>query len=79
MTLQDYLKHNKMTPADFANVMGDVSEYGVRKWATGERVPRREAMRRIEQVTNGQVSPADFFGPVDQPQDDQTEPRDSAA
>lgn len=61
MRLQTYLDLKALSYADFARLIGPVSEFGVKKWALGQRVPRREAMRRIEQVTQGDVGPADFF------------------
>lgn len=61
MKLQTYLENHKLSHADFAALLG-VSEFGVRKWAREERMPRRKALRRIQEVTGGQVTPADFVG-----------------
>lgn len=66
MRLQAYLDENKLSLADFAKLMTadgitTCSEFGVRKWVRGERTPRPDAMRRIEQVTGGAVAPADFI------------------
>lgn len=65
MKLRAYLDQEKITPADFAKRLNerglDVSEFGVRKWATGERIPRRDAMVAIQEETQGQVTPDDFF------------------
>lgn len=32
----------------------------VRKWRSGERMPRAKQMRRIAEVTNGEVTANDF-------------------
>lgn len=38
-----------------------VGREAVRKWLRGERIPRPEVMRRIVEVTEGKVGPADFY------------------
>jgi DNA-binding transcriptional regulator YdaS (Cro superfamily) len=60
MKLQAYLELKKLSHAAFGALVG-ASEFGVRKWARGERTPRPDAVRRIQEVTKGDVSPADFF------------------
>lgn len=60
MKLQDYLAEKKISHQDFGKLVG-ASEFGVRKWVRGERVPRNDAMRKIQEVTGGAVGPADFF------------------
>lgn len=60
MRLQAYLTLKKLTHLEFGKLIG-ASEHGVRKWARGERVPRPDAVRKIQDVTEGAVSPADFF------------------
>ena len=65
MLLRMYLRENNLTPADFAarlNARGlVVSEFGVRKWSSGERMPRRKALPAIEAETKGQVTGSDFY------------------
>lgn len=61
MKLADYMRDQSLTPEDFANVVGDVSASGVRKWMSGDRVPRRDQMERIVTATDGAVMPNDFF------------------
>ena len=65
MKLRTYLELNKISAADFAGRLTarglDVSEFGVRKWVTGERIPRRDAMAAIAEETDAQVSPSDFY------------------
>jgi DNA-binding transcriptional regulator YiaG len=63
MRLQPYLDLKNLSHADFGKLVG-ASEFGVRKWARGERTPRPEAIRKIQEVTAGAVSAADFFGEV---------------
>ncbi len=65
MRLRAYFDQEKITPAAFAAVLVargySVTEHGVRKWVSGERIPRREAMALITDVTGGMVSAIDFF------------------
>lgn len=60
MQLAQYLKLHQITRERFAELVG-ASEYGVRKWVRRERTPRPKAMRKIQEVTEGEVTPADFF------------------
>jgi hypothetical protein len=61
MKLADYMRAQNLTPDDVASKMGDVSASGVRKWANGDRVPRKDQIERIAVLTNGEVLPNDFF------------------
>ena len=61
MRLSEYLQSNNLTSADLAAKIGNVTSEAVRLWATGKRVPRAEQMRRIVEVTEGQVTPNDFL------------------
>lgn len=60
MKLIEYMANHSIAPEDMAELIGDVSASGVRKWMSGDRVPRPEQMRRISRVTNGLVQPNDF-------------------
>jgi hypothetical protein len=62
MKLDEYLRTNNLDDEAFAAIMGDHSAHAVKKWRYGERTPRADAMRKIQEVTGGQVGPADFFG-----------------
>lgn len=62
MKLSTYLDIKSLTPADFAGLLTDTSEASVRKWVSGERIPRADVIREIVTVTNGMVLPNDFFG-----------------
>jgi uncharacterized protein YjcR len=61
MKLIDYLRSKEMRPDDLAEMIGNVSVSGVRKWISGERIPRRDQMEKIVEVTAGEVLPNDFF------------------
>jgi len=61
MTLSAYMALRSFSDADMARLIGHCTASGVRKWRCGDRVPRRQFMFRIEQITEGVVSPADFF------------------
>jgi len=39
----------------------DVSLGAVRKWRTGERIPRPHIVSRIARATRGSVSPKDWY------------------
>ncbi|SFV33250.1 hypothetical protein SAMN05216456_1933 [Devosia crocina] len=60
MKLISYLKSEALDLDDFATQVGGVTASGVRKWLRDERVPRPDQMRRIFEVTGGQVTPNDF-------------------
>ena len=51
----------EFTDADMAKLIGHCTASGVRKWRNGDRVPRRQFLLRIQQVTEGAVCPADFY------------------
>jgi hypothetical protein len=61
MKLAAYMADNGIPARQMADLIGEVSESGVRKWMYGERVPRLEQMRRITEVTDGAVQPNDFI------------------
>jgi len=60
MQLHAYLKLKGMSEKQFAEAVGG-SEAGVKKWVRRERIPRPDAMRKITEVTDGAVTPGDFF------------------
>jgi hypothetical protein len=60
MKLRQFLDSTSRTVADGARETGYPHET-FRKWVTGERVPREEALKRIRQWSEGQVQPNDFF------------------
>lgn len=62
MKLSRYLKITDTQPAQFAASLDEASEASVRKWVSGERIPRPDQMREIVRVTKGAVTPNDFYG-----------------
>jgi transcriptional regulator with XRE-family HTH domain len=61
MTLQQYLTLTGQTQQQFAHLIG-VSQMSVSRYASGNRMPRREHLRRILEATQGAVTPTDFLG-----------------
>jgi len=60
MKLTQYLKENSITPASFAEKVG-VSSVSIHRYCVEDRTPKKEVMRAIAQITNGAVTPNDFF------------------
>ena len=60
MHLVTYLHESKLSAAKFGREIG-VARSTVIRYLLGERVPNKEAMARIYQVTRGQVRPDDFY------------------
>lgn len=61
MKLSRYLDEQKISGAEFARRIGVESRMTVLRYASGERIPRPDVMRRIAEETAGAVSPNDFF------------------
>lgn len=59
MHLKDYLASNGGAQ-DMAEKLG-VTAAAVRMWAAGQRIPGRDYMVRIVEITGGQVQPNDFY------------------
>jgi transcriptional regulator with XRE-family HTH domain len=60
MQLRAYAREHRLTAVQLAKML-DYPTATVRKWLQRERIPRPEALRKIEEATGGQVAPADFF------------------
>jgi transcriptional regulator with XRE-family HTH domain len=60
MRLQTYLNLHRITQAEFAESV-NATYWAVRKWVYGERMPRPEALVKIEEATNGVVTARDFL------------------
>ncbi len=60
MKLARFLIAHQMTPAAFARLIG-VTRNAVHRYVRGERMPAPEVMERIVQVTEGAVTPNDFY------------------
>jgi hypothetical protein len=61
MKLADHLKRVGKSPEAFAPQLGTTGQT-IRRWLSGECVPRREMMVRIFEATGGAVTADDFFG-----------------
>ena len=61
MTLDSYLKKAGVKPPEFAKTLG-VRLTTVYRYLSG-RVPETSVMKRIIEVTSGEVTPNDFYSP----------------
>lgn len=61
MTLEQYLRHEELTPSEFARQIG-VSPETVRRYTAGERTPDKIRMTKIAEATGFRVTANDFFG-----------------
>ncbi len=60
MLMTDFLKEADKSDAKAADELGYTPEC-VRLWRTGKRMPRPDAMARIERWSNGKITAADFY------------------
>jgi predicted transcriptional regulator len=60
MTLADYLAAKKISQAEFAQSIG-VSQVAVSRYVSGQRMPRKNWLLKIRQVTGGLVTGNDFL------------------
>lgn len=60
MKLLDYLKQNKITQLDFAEIMGTYPR-AVHRWVHHDCLPLPDMMVKIYITTKGQVTPSDFY------------------
>jgi transcriptional regulator with XRE-family HTH domain len=61
MKLSDYLERTSTSRHEFAKTIG-VSSETVRRYVAGTRIPEKEIMEKIAEVTALQVTANDFFG-----------------
>ena len=61
MTLTEYLQHRDITAVQLAAELG-IDQSSLSRIIRGDQLPRKPLMRRIYQVTDGQVTPNDIFG-----------------
>lgn len=61
MKLDQYLAINGLTDDAFAQTLGVAHRLTVNRYRRGLRVPRPSIMRRIAEVTGGQVTANDFI------------------
>ncbi len=65
MQLDAFIRDKSLTDEGFAKLLGeDVSEWAVRKWRYGQRIPRPAMQQRIAKATEGKVTPNDFLDAV---------------
>lgn len=60
MKLSDYLIDKQLSPAAFARII-EVGRMSVHRYINGDRFPRPDVLQRIQQATQGQVTPNDFL------------------
>lgn len=60
MILSDWLKETGRTIDGFAEEIG-VERQSVHRWINGTRFPKREFIGRIDKLSDGRVSAADWF------------------
>lgn len=63
MQLRQYLDKHRIDVPAFADELG-VSAQTVYRYLTGDRLPHRDVMGRICQITKGAVQPNDWFKQV---------------
>lgn len=69
MQLQAYLNKNKLSYADFAQILGLRGTAGylrIWRYATDKRTPPPSTAYKIQEITNGKVTIKDFYGEVRQ-------------
>jgi hypothetical protein len=63
MKLADWSYDNSITPAQLRRMLGVQCRSTVWRWLTNERIPQPPMMRKIEELTGGQVTLKDFLDP----------------
>ena len=61
MRLNDYLTKHNLTPADLADLIGDVTSEAVRLWAAGRRMPEVKFIQKIIEITDSKVTVEDLY------------------
>jgi len=61
MKLKQYIKDERLTYAEFGNMIGTPYPRTVQRYAEGLRIPKPDVMAKITIVTNGKVTPNDFY------------------
>jgi transcriptional regulator with XRE-family HTH domain len=60
MKLGEYINQKKLSQEAFGNLI-EVSQAAVARFVNGQRMPRREIILRIAQITGGLVTANDFY------------------
>lgn len=71
MELKTYLQEMNLTQSGFIERVREskgveIPQGTLSKWITGVRIPRREEVILIYEVTNNLVQPNDFYGVTDE-------------
>lgn len=61
MNLERYIDMNGLNYSQFANILGMVDPRSVARYARKERIPSKHVMSAIYVVTEGIVTPNDFY------------------
>jgi hypothetical protein len=61
MKLIDWMRDKSLDDDTMASLIGGVSGHAVKKWKYGERMPRRNELHRISEITGGEVTANDFI------------------
>lgn len=68
MELSSYLSENNISYQKFARQLGLKSTsaaLNVYRWAKGKRNPRPDTAKKISKITNGKVTIADLYRPLE--------------
>ena len=60
MTLKEYVKINNFSQYRFAKMM-DISPANISRWITGKNIPSLHYLKKIKEITGGQVTIVDFY------------------
>ena len=61
MKLEDFLEHKELSISEFARMI-ESSKSSVSRWISGERLPRKEAIEKLEAATGYRVTLRDWIG-----------------
>ncbi len=60
MKLIDWMKRESLDDDAVAERVGDVTGSAVKKWKYGERLPRRDELLKLYEISGGVVTPNSF-------------------
>lgn len=60
MTLKEYVKINNFSQYRFAKMM-NISPANISRWITGKNIPSLRHLKKIKEITGGQVTIVDFY------------------
>ena len=62
MTLKDWLSAKDMSALEMGKLVGLKEPNSIYRWLRGELRPSQKHMSKIVEITEGEVTPNDFFG-----------------